>query len=445
MGILDVLLGRSAPVSDALKLDAEPREKFIVDETAVASLLGPNWVPDGTNIPTRPGRVSREDALSVPAIKRARDIICGTAAYLPLEVRNAQLQPVESHLFLTQPEKNRPRSVTFSMTYEDLFFDNVSYWRITEREGRINPRTGEKDGFPRWAEYLSPDRVTENQHGTIYVDGNPAPKDIIKFTAMFPKRRGRGDVTLSAEDGILYEGARAIRTLLALDDTAKRYAESPTHQGYFTPNDGIDPADIPGLIADTTDLTPAEIDELSATAIQDLLTAWAQARRTNVTAYVPASLKYVQTSYTAVEIGLKEQRSHAILEIARLTGLDASYLNSAPDGKPETYANSEQKRQDLIDLTLAQYLYPVEQRLSMGDVTPRGQEVKYNFDGFLRGDTKTRMEAYALGITTGAYTEDEIRVEEGKAPLTPTQKLELEDRRNLRRPREIQGEVVSND
>lgn len=435
MKLIDVLLGRPI-VNEALRLEAEPREKFVIDEDAVGALF-PFNLGDNT-VPTKPGRVSREDALSVPAIKRARDLICGTAAYLPLHVRNASRENLDNS-FLKQPERNRPRSVTFSMTYEDLFFDNVSYWRITERLTR--------DGFPKWAEYLTPDRVSESSRGIVHVDGKEvADRDIIRFTGMFPKRIGKDGTPLVGTDGLLSDGARAIRTLLALDDSAKRYAESPTAQGYFTPNDGIDPADIAELVlGDTTDMTAAEIDEAKATVIQDILTAWAQARRTNVTGYIPASLKYVQTGYNAVEIGLKEQRAHAILEIARLTGLDASYLNSAPDGRPETYANSEQKRQDLIDLTLAQYLYPVEQRLSMNDLTARGQEVKYNFDGFLRGDTKTRMEAYALGLQTGAYTEDEIRIEEDKAPLTPTQKLEIEDRRRVRQPRNIEGEVVRND
>lgn len=433
MGFLDALFGRSAAVNDAVRLEANAAHKFAVDEEAVAAFF-PWLTSDSSATPSRPGPVSREDALSVPAIKRARDVICGTAAYLPLHVRSSNMTSVDN-LFLVQPERQRPRSVTMSMVYEDLFFDNISYWLITERLA---------NGFPRHVEYLEPTRVSETA-GKIYVDGaTVSPDRIIRFQGMFPARLGKHETATVGRDGILLTGARAIRTLISLDDTAKRYAESPQHLGYFTPKDGVDPVD---LLGDTTGLTAAEIEERKNGVIGEMLTAWAQARRSNVTGYVPGSLDYVQTSYDATQIGLKEQRAHAILEIARLTGLDASYLASAPDGKPETYANSEQKRQDLIDLTLAQYLVPVEQRLSMRDVTPQGQTVKYNFDSFLRGDTLTRMQAYAIGVQVGAYTEDEIRDLEDKRPLFDAERA-IRDAtrvvRNAPRPA-ITGEVVSND
>jgi hypothetical protein len=57
----------------------------------------------------------------------------------------------------------------------------------------------------------------------------------------------------------------------------------------------------------------------------------------------------------------------------------------------------------------------------MGDVTPRGYEVKVNFDGFLRADTKTRMETYAIGEPIGAYTTEEIRELEDRPSLAPSQ------------------------
>jgi hypothetical protein len=61
----------------------------------------------------------------------------------------------------------------------------------------------------------------------------------------------------------------------------------------------------------------------------------------------------------------------------------------------------------------------------MRDVLPRGYEAKVNFDGFLRSDTKTRMETYKIGSEVGAYTDDEIRELEDRPPLTSAQKTEL--------------------
>jgi hypothetical protein len=68
-------------------------------------------------------------------------------------------------------------------------------------------------------------------------------------------------------------------------------------------------------------------------------------------------------------------------------------------------------------MTFAPYIAAVEQRLSMRDVLPRGYEAKVNLDGFLRADTKGRMDAYAVGFPLGAYTLKEIRELEDKPDI----------------------------
>jgi hypothetical protein len=72
----------------------------------------------------------------------------------------------------------------------------------------------------------------------------------------------------------------------------------------------------------------------------------------------------------------------------------------------------------MLDFTLAAYRAAVEQRLSMRDVTPTGFEVKINMDGFLRSDTKTRMETYEIGMRVDAYTSDEVRELEDRPRIT---------------------------
>jgi phage portal protein BeeE len=111
------------------------------------------------------------------------------------------------------------------------------------------------------------------------------------------------------------------------------------------------------------------------------------------------------------------------LEIARAAGVDPEDLGVSTTSR--TYQNSEQRRQDLLDFTFAPYVAAVEQRLSMKDVLPRGYTAKVNFDAFLRGDTKTRMETYAIGAPLGVYLDDEMRELEDRPPLTSAQKAEL--------------------
>lgn len=65
--------------------------------------------------------------------------------------------------------------------------------------------------------------------------------------------------------------------------------------------------------------------------------------------------------------------------------------------------------------TLRPWLTCIEQVLTKQ--LPRGQFFKFNIDGLLRGDVKTRWEAYRIGRETGAYSVNEIRALEDLPPV----------------------------
>jgi hypothetical protein len=326
-------------------------------------------------------RIPRREALQVPAVLRSRNLIAGTLARLPIHLRNKEREIQTPAPFLDQIDPDIPNVVTFAETYEDLLFEGISWWKILAFDWR---------GYPVQAAHIHPDRVfvsgmvlpTVNGNGAmaptsskVYIDGLQVPDDqVIRFDSPNP--------------ALLVHAARAIRTCLTLDSTAARYASDPLPLGYFTPRDGS---------------RPREDEDL----IETLLTKWEIARNRRVWGYIGGAWEAKTLQFNAEQIQLSEQRQHAVLEIARAAGIDPEDLGVSTTSR--TYQNSEQRRQDLIDFTFAPYVAAIEQRLSMGDVTPRGYEVKVNFDGFLRSDTKSRMEAYKIGVEVGAYTQDEIR------------------------------------
>jgi HK97 family phage portal protein len=152
-----------------------------------------------------------------------------------------------------------------------------------------------------------------------------------------------------------------------------------------------------------------------AEVVERLLDAWEVARKRRVWGYVGQAWNVETLQFTAEQIQLADQRQHAVLEIARAAGIDPEDLGVSTTSR--TYQNSEQRRQDLIDFTLMPYASAIEQRLTMGDVTPRGYEVKVNFDGFLRADTKTRYEAHKIALDSGFETIDEVRELEDRPKL----------------------------
>lgn len=370
MGIIrDLFRGESNALIDA----AKSGPTFAVDSDSIP----PSFYGLASYInPTGPApRVNRRTAIQVPAVKRARDLIPGVLGTLPLDLIGPDVKANYSDL-LDQPERNRPRSITLTDTFEDMFFEKLAIWRITEFGWH---------GYPTKVEYIKAHRVTiDDDRHKLYIDGiEQDHANIIRFD--------------SPADALLVAGARAIRTCLALDAAAARMSDGAPPVDYFTPKDNVD---------------PLEDDEVT-----DLLNDWLGARRERSTAYVPAALKYEIAGWNPEQLQMADARQHAVLQIANVAGLDPEDLGVSTTTR--TYQNSFDRRKDRIDFVLGMYRTAFEDRLRMGDVTPRGYIVRQNLDEFLRSDPKTRMETYEIGLRVGAYDgPDEVRALEHGAPLT---------------------------
>lgn len=320
-------------------------------------------------------KVTRADALSVPAVLRSRNLICPVLGGLPLRVHAPDRTTRPSRL-LDQPEPAVPRSVTMTRLVEDLLLDGIAWWRVV---------TLGWDNFPADVERLDPSIVQVHPDGSVYVNGALTPdRDLIRFDSPNP--------------AMLTAAARAIRTLLQLDAAAARYANEPAPATYFSPAEGSDPAD---------------------EEVQAVLNGWAASRASRATGYVGAGLKLNTLGLTPEQMQLIESRQHAVLEVARAAGIDGEDLGVSTTSR--TYFNAEDRRRAFLDFTLGPYVSAIQDRLSMGDVTPRGSYVRFDFSGFLRTDALSRYQSYALALEVGALTQDEIRPLEDRPDLTPAQ------------------------
>jgi hypothetical protein len=354
----DLFRGEPSPVIDFAQ---SPAETFMVDADSIDPAV---FGLTSYTSPVAPApRIDRKSAMQVPAVKRSRDLIAGTLGGLPLDLVGMDGQPVVSNLF-TQPEKNVPRSVTMARTFEDLLFEQVAWWRVTEFGWHT---------YPVWAQRLDPRTVTVSD-GKVYVEGKHVPdSEIIRFD--------------SPTDGLLIAGARAIRTCLHLDAAAARFSEGVPPLDYFTPADGVDPAEDADVI--------------------DILNQWQTARQTRGTAYVPAALKYNTGGFSPEQLQMADARQHAVLEIARIAGLDPEALGVSTTSR--TYFNAADRRKEFVDFTLGQYRQAVEDRLSMADVTPRGYTARFNLSEFMRSDDQTRMSVATSGLSADVLTDQEAR------------------------------------
>lgn len=337
--------------------------------------------------------ITRREAMTIPAVKRGRGVICGVVSSLPLVQLYADGRRVtarDRRGWVDQPDPALTLAGLLTWTVDDLIFHPVSWWRVTSRYA---------DGFPHTFERLAPERVMvvrshDQRRGVdvaeVWVDGARVDdRDLVRFDA--------------PDEGLLRNGARALRTAIVLEEATARLAKLDVPLGYLRPAEGAQQVSTQAGSANDPD--DPELSEAEA-----LLDTWEAGRETRNTAFLNRAIEYVQTQLDATKIQLNEQREAQAVEVARLLNLEPRYV-AAPTGDSSTYATVEGNRRELLDVSLAPFVNAIEQRLSMGDVTPRGQRVRLARAAWMRGDLLSLMQAAQIAKDLGAISADEIRTE----------------------------------
>lgn len=104
---------------------------------------------------------------------------------------------------------------------------------------------------------------------------------------------------------------------------------------------------------------------------------------------------------------LIELQRFSIEQIARIYSLPPVFLQDLTNG---TFSNTEQQDLHFVKHTVKRWVEQFEQEMNL-KFFGRGANfyVEFNVDGLLRGDFKTRMEAYATSIQNGIRTPNEVR------------------------------------
>lgn len=318
-------------------------------------------------------KVPRALAMQVPAVKRGRDLICATLGGLAPKVIDSKNRPVQNEL-ADQPETNFARSITWTKVVEDMVFEERAWLRIVDYDAL---------GYPSKVVRLEPTSVVVNKEGRVYTNSRTGAAQGVTWQYVDDSELIRIE---SPNDGVLTAGARAIRIALKLMATAGRYADDPGMLGIIRPRQD---AEGPG-------------DEKKA---EEMLDIWEDKRRRRAWAYME-DMEAQVLSWSPEQLQLKDARDYAVLELARVFGVDPEEFGVSTTSR--TYANSEQRRLDLIDFTLFAYVRAIEERMRMADVLPPGQRWVYDYTDFLRSDTLTRLQAYEAGLRIGTHTPERI-------------------------------------
>ena len=303
--------------------------------------------------------VGRTEALGVPSLARCRNLLAGTIGAIPLELyKKSTGEELGKPLWLDQPSYHQPRSVTIAYTVDSLLFYGQAFWQVVE--------TYQEDGRPSRFEWVANSRVTATlDRDNIFVksyavDGTTVPMDGLGSLITFQ----------SLNDGILNTGTSTIRAAIDIQKAASISAATPMASGILK-NTGAD-------------LPPAEVS--------GLLAAWKRSRNNNSTAYLTSTLEFQGTQFSPKDMMYNEAIQNLATEIARLCNVPPYYV-SADQNTTMTYANVQDERKQFLTLSLQPYVTAIEDRLSMDDITARGNIVKFDIDkNYLRTDPLVELQ-----------------------------------------------------
>ncbi|UVJ37979.1 phage portal protein [Arthrobacter sp. CJ23] len=330
---------------------------------------------DASNVP-----ITRKTAMSIPAIAKSRSLIATSIARMPLIAEKAQRPLATQPSFLNQLQAGVPNFQTVTWIVDGLIFYGRSFLLI---EGR------QSNGLPASLRLVPEWNAEVNEHG-----------ELIKA---FDRPVSRGSyIRIDAHhEGLLNFAGDLIRDTKELERVAAEVGANP----------------VPSILLKQTKGQMTQ-DEITA-----LLGQWSSARRKRY-----GSVAFANDSVDAQSMGqaaenlLIEGRNFQVLQLARALSIPAYFLDGSVDGASLTYTNTAGKNRELIE-AISPYMVAIEQTLSL--YLPAGTVAEFDTSALLRGDTKERMDMYAVALTAGIYTVNEVRAMEnldalpGPEPVTP--------------------------
>lgn len=331
--------------------------------------------------------VNVDTALGVPAIWTAVNFIAGTIAGLPLQV------------YRRMPDGGREKAqVELATMLHDAVNDGMSSfeWRKYSFEqvltGGRSVTYIERDNTGRIINLYPLDptkvRVELLQNGHKIYRSNAKvheARDVLDIPFMLKPNMvdSRGPVSTNKD---------AIGMAIA----ASRYGSKAFQSG------GIPPAVLQGPFSSGAAAARAS-EDIAATTLK-------LAKEGRPIMALPMGHELKTIGLSPENMQLIELQRFSIEQIARIYSLPPVFLQDLTHG---TFSNVEQQDLHFVKHTVKRWVEQFEQEMNL-KFFGRGSEfyVEMNMDGLLRGDLKTRMEAYATAIQNGIRTPNEVRISE---------------------------------
>jgi len=322
-----------------------------------------------------------QEFMSIPTGARARNIISGSLASIPVVLRDRSTgETIDAPRCFNTPDPRVPGQAVYAWTASDILLYGFAYWQITELYA---------DTFRvRSVQRIDPIRVT------IKTNANASEITGYAINGADIPNSGVGSLVVfyGNDEGVLNRAGRTIRTGAALERAAANYANEPIPSMVLKSNGSALPAD----------------------RIAKLLEQWGVARRNRSTAFLNADVTMESVGFDPEKLQLAKAREYIATEIARACGIPA-YFVDATSGSSMTYSNATTQKESLLQLSLMPIMNVIEQRMSMPDFVASSTVARFDLDAYLRGSALERAQIYEIYNRIGVMTADEIMEKEDMA------------------------------
>jgi HK97 family phage portal protein len=363
------------------------------------------WGPSPAVVSSAGVSVTRESALELDVIQAILEVLGGIASTLPLTVYRRVgdgKEPAFNHwlypIMAVRPNAWQTRQEFLDEITRHLAFERNCYCRLLDGESGIGG-----------LEIIHPTRVAKverRQDGRVYytiaslsVDGQ---YEVLRDDQIWHVRKA--PLTVDGLQGVpvWQTGREAIGRALAVERYGARWFRNSGKSGGFIEHPGT---------------FKSKEDELA------FLAAWRSAS-TGESQHSDRLLKYGMKYQPSVvnndEAQFIETLKHAEIKVARLWQMPPHRIQILDRA---TFSNIEQQGLDFKIYAAMPWLAAIEQGINRDLLSEDEQAeyfVEFNVEGLMRGDVKSRFDAYAQARQWGWLSVNDIRKLENQSAIGPS-------------------------
>ncbi|MGE5553305.1 MAG: phage portal protein [Betaproteobacteria bacterium] len=377
---------------------------YLASKIRASSLANPEqWLVDffaGGSATAAGVRVNEKTALHNSAVFACTRVLAETVAQIPLPVYR-RLQPRGRERAMDHPLyellHNQPNPEMNSFTFRETLTGHLALWGNAYAEIEYG-----RNGYPVALWPLRPDRVV--------VERDPETKRVVYYVTLPEGQR----VTLSKEkvfhipglgfDGIkgysvVHMAREAIGLGLAVEEFGARFFGNGTNP--------LGVLEHPGKVSDNA-------RENMRKSWEELYSGLSNAHRV---AILEEGVKYQRIGIPPEDAQFLETRKFQITDVARWFRMQPHMIG---DLEKATFSNIEHQSLEFVMFTMGPWFGRWEAAINT-QLVPREQRriiyAEFLVSGLLRGDLKSRYEAYAIARQNGWLSANDIREKENENPI----------------------------